>query len=188
MSQRSLEDWLTYISAQHPSAIALGLDRVHAVWERMQIPLNPIFFTVGGTNGKGSTCAFTEAALRAKGLRTGLYSSPHLNHFCERIRLDGIPIPEERACVLAQFITLVAFAAEYVPSLPERAGVGAPDAREDVGGGDQQKRDREHRRAEHEDEARGVHRPEEQGHAEPRQARGAHAVDGDDEVQARQDR
>jgi len=41
---------------------------------------------VAGSNGKGSTCAFAEAALRAAGLRTGLYTSPHLFHFCERIR------------------------------------------------------------------------------------------------------
>ena len=57
---------------------------------------------VAGTNGKGSTCAFSEAALRAAGLRTGLYTSPHLNHFCERIRLGGAPIPEERACELLE--------------------------------------------------------------------------------------
>ena len=60
---------------------------------------------VAGTNGKGSTCAFAEAALRAAGLRTGLYTSPHLNHFCERIRLDGLPISEERACALLEEVT-----------------------------------------------------------------------------------
>jgi dihydrofolate synthase/folylpolyglutamate synthase len=57
---------------------------------------------VAGTNGKGSTCAFTEAALRAKGLRTGLYTSPHLSHLCERIRLEGVPISEDRACELLE--------------------------------------------------------------------------------------
>lgn len=57
---------------------------------------------VAGTNGKGSTCAFAEASLRAAGLRTGLYTSPHLVHFCERIRLDGVPVPEERACELLE--------------------------------------------------------------------------------------
>ncbi len=57
---------------------------------------------VAGTNGKGSTCAFAEAALRAAGLRTGLYTSPHLSHFCERIRIGGEPISEERACELLE--------------------------------------------------------------------------------------
>src|SRR2546425_10618978 len=57
---------------------------------------------VAGTNGKGSTCAFAEASLRAAGMRTGLYTSPHLNHFCERIRIAGEPISEERACELLE--------------------------------------------------------------------------------------
>jgi dihydrofolate synthase/folylpolyglutamate synthase len=59
---------------------------------------------VAGTNGKGSTCAFAEASLRAAGLRTGLYTSPHLTHFCERIRVGGEPISEERACELLEEI------------------------------------------------------------------------------------
>jgi dihydrofolate synthase / folylpolyglutamate synthase len=59
---------------------------------------------VAGTNGKGSTCAFAEAALRAAGLRTGLYTSPHVVHFCERIRVAGVPVPEERAAALLEEI------------------------------------------------------------------------------------
>ncbi|MFL5377409.1 MAG: bifunctional folylpolyglutamate synthase/dihydrofolate synthase [Myxococcales bacterium] len=59
---------------------------------------------VAGTNGKGSTCAFAEASLRAAGLRTGLYTSPHLIHFCERIRVSGTPISEERAADLFEEI------------------------------------------------------------------------------------
>jgi dihydrofolate synthase/folylpolyglutamate synthase len=59
---------------------------------------------VAGTNGKGSTCAFAEASLRAAGLRTGLYTSPHLTHFCERIRIGGEPISEARACELLEEI------------------------------------------------------------------------------------
>ena len=59
---------------------------------------------VAGSNGKGSTCAFAEAALRAAGLRTGLYTSPHLFHFCERIRVAGEPIFEERAATLFEEI------------------------------------------------------------------------------------
>ncbi len=48
---------------------------------------------VAGTNGKGSVCAFTEAIARAHGFRTGLFTSPHLLRFEERIRVDGVPIP-----------------------------------------------------------------------------------------------
>ena len=54
------------------------------------------FVHVAGTNGKGSTCAMIEAGLRTAGLRTGLYTSPHLISATERIRIDGVPIAEER--------------------------------------------------------------------------------------------
>lgn len=50
------------------------------------------FVHVAGTNGKGSTCAFIESALRAAGVRTGLYTSPHLSEPTERIRIEGVPV------------------------------------------------------------------------------------------------
>src|ERR1043165_4652290 len=94
---RTLDQWLAYISAQHPSTIALGLERVRDVWERMALPKNEakagvtpvLHITVGGTNGKGSTCAFLEQILLESGYRVGLYTSPHLIHYNERVRVDG---------------------------------------------------------------------------------------------------
>jgi len=56
---------------------------------------------VGGTNGKGSTCAFLETALRASGLRTGLFTSPHLVSFTERIRINGDPVTMDWVCANA---------------------------------------------------------------------------------------
>src|SRR5439155_2662283 len=50
---------------------------------------------VAGTNGKGSTCAFVAAELRARGLRVGLYTSPHLVSVRERVVVNGVPITEE---------------------------------------------------------------------------------------------
>lgn len=50
---------------------------------------------IGGTNGKGSVCAFTASMLRAQGKRVGLFTSPHLNRFAERIQIDGAPIPDD---------------------------------------------------------------------------------------------
>src|SRR5439155_4562702 len=50
---------------------------------------------IGGTNGKGSTCAFVANELRAQGWRVGLYTSPHLISACERITVDGVPIGED---------------------------------------------------------------------------------------------
>jgi len=88
-SAASLEAWLDYISAQHPAQIALGLERVREVMDRMGLAPPPFAFVVGGTNGKGSTCAFLECILRTAGYRTGLYTSPHLVRYNERVRIDG---------------------------------------------------------------------------------------------------
>ena len=94
MSGRSLEDWLAYISAQHPSIIAMGLDRVHAVAGRMGVAvipaeagIQPATITVGGTNGKGSTCAYLESILSNANSKTDLYTSPHLMRYNERVRM-----------------------------------------------------------------------------------------------------
>ena len=86
---RTLADWLAFIERQHPKAIALGLDRVAAVLQRMQIRIECPVITVGGTNGKGSCCALLEAMLRAGGYRTGLYTSPHLVRYNERVSIAG---------------------------------------------------------------------------------------------------
>lgn len=85
----TLADWLDYISAQHPASIALGLERVGEVLARMDLAPPRLAITVGGTNGKGSTCAYLECILRMAGYRTGLYTSPHLLRYNERVRLGG---------------------------------------------------------------------------------------------------
>jgi len=84
-----LAGWLAYIERQHPQAIALGLERVVQVRERLDLPKFCPIFTVGGTNGKGSVCAMLEAILLAEGYRVGTYMSPHLLRYNERMRLDG---------------------------------------------------------------------------------------------------
>jgi dihydrofolate synthase/folylpolyglutamate synthase len=86
---RSLSDWLAFIERQHPQSIALGLERVKQVLERMSVAIQCPVITVGGTNGKGSTCAMLESVLRAAGYRTGLYTSPHLVRYNERVRVAG---------------------------------------------------------------------------------------------------
>jgi dihydrofolate synthase/folylpolyglutamate synthase len=84
----TLDDWLAYIERQHPRTIEMGLDRVRAVRAAMGLaPRFPII-TVGGTNGKGSTCAMLEAMLHAAGYRVGCYTSPHLLAYNERVRID----------------------------------------------------------------------------------------------------
>ncbi len=89
MSLRTLADWLAYIEQLHPKTIDMGLERVGLVAGRLRIGFQCPVVTVGGTNGKGSTCAMLEAILRAAAYRTALYTSPHLVRFNERIRIDG---------------------------------------------------------------------------------------------------
>ena len=86
----TLAAWLAYLETLHPKAIAMGLDRVAAVHARMGVALHCPVVTVTGTNGKGSTCAMLESVLRCAGHRTGLYTSPHLARYNERVRQDGV--------------------------------------------------------------------------------------------------
>lgn len=75
----------------------LGLDRIRTVLAALGDPQNSFrSIHVAGTNGKGSTCAMVEAALRASGVRTGLFTSPHLIEPVERIQIDGIPVTHEQ--------------------------------------------------------------------------------------------
>ncbi len=85
----ALSDWLSYLETLHPSAIDLGLGRIREVAERLNLTLDSIVITVGGTNGKGSTCAMLEAILLAAAYKVGVYASPHLVRYNERIRLNG---------------------------------------------------------------------------------------------------
>ena len=85
-----LDEWLSYLERLHPSTIDMGLERVAAVRDRLGLtPAFPLI-TVGGTNGKGSTCAMLESCLRRAGYETGLYTSPHLTYYNERVRIGGI--------------------------------------------------------------------------------------------------
>jgi len=75
----------------------LGLERIRAVLDALGRPQDRCRFVhVAGTNGKGSTCAMIESGLRAAGLRTGLFTSPHLAEPTERIRIDGEPVDAGR--------------------------------------------------------------------------------------------
>jgi len=96
-----LAEWLARIETLHSKPIDLGLDRVRAVAQRMGLAVPGVVFTVGGTNGKGSSCAMLEAILLAAGYRVGLYTSPHLVRFNERIRVAGREAGDD--AIVAQF-------------------------------------------------------------------------------------
>jgi dihydrofolate synthase/folylpolyglutamate synthase len=95
----SLSDWLSWQETLHTRQIDVGLERVAAVAERLQL-LQPDYavVTVAGTNGKGSSVALLESVLLAAGYRTGCYSSPHLLRYNERIRIQGTDIDDASLC------------------------------------------------------------------------------------------
>ncbi|CCQ39812.1 TPA: bifunctional tetrahydrofolate synthase/dihydrofolate synthase [Yersinia enterocolitica] len=90
-----LAAWLYYLERLHSQPIELGLERVKQVAERLDLlKPAPKVFTVAGTNGKGTTCCTLESILLAAGLRVGVYSSPHLLRYTERVRIQGQELPE----------------------------------------------------------------------------------------------
>src|SRR5262249_47457605 len=82
----------------HPKSIQLGLERVAQVRDAMGRSTAAVLLTVAGTNGKGSTSAMLESMLLAGGYKVGLYTSPHLLTYNERVRIDGAAVGDERLC------------------------------------------------------------------------------------------
>ena len=91
----SLGDWLNWQEGLHSSPIDMGLERVSAVLQRLDLSLPAATITVGGTNGKGSTVAMLDAILRAEGYRVGTYTSPHILVYNERICVNGMPVSDD---------------------------------------------------------------------------------------------
>jgi dihydrofolate synthase/folylpolyglutamate synthase len=109
-------DALAWVYGRQSFGIKLGLDNTRRLLAAAGDPHARLrFLHVAGTNGKGSTCAMMDAILRAAGHRTGLYTSPHLVDFRERIRLDGAMIPEDAA---AEGLSLLREAAETCDHAP----------------------------------------------------------------------
>jgi dihydrofolate synthase / folylpolyglutamate synthase len=98
-----------YLYSLQKHGIKLGLDTMSALLDRLGMPQARYRNVhVAGTNGKGSTAAMTAAILQAGGYRVGLYTSPHLVEFCERIRVDGRMIPEADIARLTELIKGIA--------------------------------------------------------------------------------
>ncbi|HCG9711599.1 TPA: bifunctional tetrahydrofolate synthase/dihydrofolate synthase [Vibrio parahaemolyticus] len=97
--------WLDYLSNIHSSAIDLGLDRVQAVATKANLTKPaPNVITVAGTNGKGSTCALMEAILLDAGYSVGVYSSPHLIRYNERVRINGVDMEDAKHCKAFDYV------------------------------------------------------------------------------------
>ncbi len=94
----NLNDWLGYIESIHPSSIDLTLDRIRDVIDRLDIKISAPVITVGGTNGKGSTCAILESIYKTAGYKVGCYTSPHFLAFNERIKIQSTEVSDELIC------------------------------------------------------------------------------------------
>ncbi len=113
----NVQEAIAYIENHTWSSTRLGLDRTRALLHAMGDPQKALRFVhVAGSNGKGSTCAMLDSVLRCAGYRTGLYISPYLQDFCERIQVDGKNIPGEELAKITEEVRLIADAMEDHPS------------------------------------------------------------------------
>lgn len=111
------EEAVAYIEAHTWSRWKLGLSRTVELLSRLGDPQKRLKFVhVGGSNGKGSTCAMIERILREAGYKTGFYPSPYIEDFRERIQVCGQYIPEEALCALTARVRDAADAMEDHPS------------------------------------------------------------------------
>lgn len=112
------QEAVSYIEDQGWSKTRLGLDRTRTLLAALGDPQKKLkFIHVAGSNGKGSICAMMESILRRAGYRTGLYISPYLQDFCERMQVCGKPIP---GLVLGQIAERVKAAAEEMEDHPSQ--------------------------------------------------------------------
>ncbi len=111
------QEAISYIESFTWSTTRLGLDRTRDLLHRLGDPQKELKFVhVAGSNGKGSTCAMLEAVMRAAGYRTGLYISPYIQDFCERMQVNGQNIPGAELARITGTVRAAADAMEDHPS------------------------------------------------------------------------
>ena len=111
------QEALAYIHSVNWTFCKPGLERVTALCEALGNPQDDLkFIHVAGTNGKGSFCAMTASILQAAGYRTGLFTSPYIKMFNERMQVDGVPIADEELADLTAFVRPVADAMDDKPT------------------------------------------------------------------------
>ena len=105
MTQRNLQEWLQYWMQISSKEVELGLPRIREVALRMGlIPIGAPLITVAGTNGKGSTVAFIESLLFEHGMTVGVFTSPHIFTFNERIRIGKKAVEDEAICAAFEVV------------------------------------------------------------------------------------
>ncbi len=111
------QEAIAYIENYTWSTTRLGLGRTKELLQKLGDPQKRLKFVhVAGSNGKGSTCAMLDSVLRAAGYRTGLYTSPYIQEFCERMRVDGENIPGGTLAALTERVKAIADQMEDHPS------------------------------------------------------------------------
>ena len=112
----NVQEALAYISGVEFFGSKPGLERIGELLEKLGNPQQGLQFVhIAGTNGKGSCAAMTASVLKAAGYKTGLYTSPYLYRFNERMQINGKQIDDE---VLAELVTRVKPAAEAMADHP----------------------------------------------------------------------
>ena len=116
----NIEDAISYLESFTWSASRIGLDREKQLLELLGSPQKKLKFVhVAGTNGKGSTCAMLSSVLQCAGYKTGLFTSPHLHRYNERIKINGTDISDERLAALVERIRPLADGMDEHPSFFE---------------------------------------------------------------------
>jgi dihydrofolate synthase/folylpolyglutamate synthase len=99
----NMDDAMAWLAGLDSHGVILGLDRIRLLMQQLGDPHRRFpSIHIAGTNGKGSTATFLAAVLQEAGFRTGLYTSPHLSRFTERIKISGVEIAEEQVTTLAE--------------------------------------------------------------------------------------
>lgn len=112
------EQALAYIHSRNQFGIKLGLDRMRALLDLLGAPhLKYPVVHLAGTNGKGSTTALVGAVLKTAGYKVGTFTSPHLSSYCERLSINGTPVPPERLATLVSTIRPIVEEAALDPSI-----------------------------------------------------------------------
>ena len=111
------QEAISYIENYSWSTTRLGLDRTRALLHALDNPQKKLkFIHVAGSNGKGSTCAMLASILKSAGYKTGLYISPYIQVFNERIQINGQYIPDERLAEITERVKEIADGMEDHPS------------------------------------------------------------------------
>ena len=113
----NINETLSYIHSVSWMGSRPGLSRTRELLRRMGDPQNKLRYVhVAGTNGKGSTCSMTASILQAAGYRVGLYTSPYILRFNERMKVDGVDISDEELCEITEYVKPFAESMEEHPT------------------------------------------------------------------------